>query len=100
MNHTFLAVDVSLIPQETKNIPSFTLNKFSNDSSRILLSGRENGVVRYSQETMLAWLQGEADPQATLDILIDSSIEYTKAQIKAQFRNPQSIWYSPIVSDE
>lgn len=102
MPKTFLALSMTLIPQETKdNISSFWLNKFSNDNSRILLAGYSGtGELLHSTEKMLAWVQWEQDPQAKITELIQTAIEYTKDEIQAEFANPESIWYSAPVSDE
>ena len=40
MAHTFLSLDMDLIPQSTKdNVPTFWQGLFSNDQSRILIDG-------------------------------------------------------------
>jgi len=95
--HSFLSLDMTLIPQETKDyIPNFWLGKFSNDKSRLLIDGYDGqGDLVHPQSQLDAWLQWEDDPQATQELIISTSIEYTKEQIQAEFNDYNSIWYEP-----
>ena len=95
MAHTFLSLDMNLIPQATKdNVPTFYSALFSNDNSRMLIDGRnDKGELVHSWEVLLAWLQWEANPLSTLNAIVDNSIEYT-AQEFAELKNDvDSIWY-------
>ncbi len=96
MQHTFLALDMDLIPQSTKdNVPTFWLGLFSNDNSRMLIDGRNaQGYLVHPQETLNAWLQWESDPQATLNAILSSAIEYTKKEFKIKTLDLDSIWYA------
>ena len=41
MAHSFLSLDMNIIPQSTKdNVPTFNSALFSNDNSRMLIDGR------------------------------------------------------------
>jgi hypothetical protein len=42
---------------------------------------------------LLAWLQWESDPLATLDLIIDGSIEYTAQEFNVIKNDVDSIWY-------
>lgn len=105
--HTFLALDVALIPQQTKdNIPTFWKGVFSNDGikgtsgnwlkepSRMLLDGYDSKrKIVHSEYVLSAWLRWETNPQETLNKILSTAIEYTKDEYKAQRLNPESIWH-------
>jgi hypothetical protein len=95
MSHTFLSLGMNLIPQATKdNVPTFYSALFSNDNSRMLIDGRnDKGELVHSWEVLLAWLQWESDPLATLDLIIDGSIEYTAQEFNVIKNDVDSIWY-------
>jgi len=96
MLSTFLALDMNLIPQATKDsVPNFWDNKFSNDNLRILLPGyNEIGELRQDSEKILLWLQWDDNPKKTLISLLSTAMEYTKDEIEAEFKNSESIWFS------
>lgn len=105
--HTFLALDVALIPQQTKdNIPTFWNAVFSKDGvknddgswlkepSRMLLDGyNDNRELVHSNYVLMYWLQWEDDPSSKLSEILSTAIEYTKEQYKTEKLNPLSIWY-------
>jgi len=95
MSHTFLALDMDLIPQSTKdNVPTFYKGMFSNDNSRMLIDGYNNdGNIVHSEHVLMSWLQWEEDPQDTYQLLINNAIEYTAEDIKTEQSNVNSIWY-------
>jgi hypothetical protein len=107
MSHTFLALDMALIPQETKdNVPTFWSALCSNDGvigedgkwvvepSCILVDGRNaRGELVHSWEVLLSWLQWESDPMTTLDTITSNSIEYTAQEVTALKNDIDSIWY-------
>ena len=95
MVHTFLSLDMNLIPQATKdNVPTFYSALFSNDNTRMLIDGRnEKGELVHSWDVLLAWLQWETDPLATLNTIVDNSVEYTANEFKAIKNNVSSIWF-------
>jgi len=95
MAHTFLALDMNLIPQSTKdNIPTFWQGLFSNDNSRMLIDGRnEEGELVHTQSTLEAWLQWSTNPQEIITQLLSTAIEYTSEQVKSEKRDMNSIWY-------
>lgn len=95
MSHTFLALVVADIPQETKDyIPNFWLGKFSNDKARLLIDGYNiDGELVQPDNVLAEWLQWEADPMKKANELIASSIEYTKDELLALYKDPESIWY-------
>ena len=95
MSHTFLALDMSLIPQSTKdNVPTFWGGLFSNDNSLMLIDGyNKNGVLVHPQSVLNAWLQWEPEPQQTQDDLISSAIEYTSQEVLDMKNDVNSIWY-------
>jgi len=95
MSHTFLSLDMSLIPQSTKdNVPTFWLGLFSNDNSRMLIDGRNsNGDLVHPQAVLSAWLQWCENPTEVQEVLIATAIEYTSEQIKAEQQDVNSIWY-------
>tara|TARA_R110002167_G_C12523211_1_gene638399 strand:- start:429 stop:773 length:345 start_codon:yes stop_codon:yes gene_type:complete len=107
MSHEFLSLDINLIPQATKdNVFTFWSALCSNDGvmgddgewvvepSRILLDGRnDKGELVHSWRALFSWLQWEADPLETLNLIVDNSIQYT-AQEFADLKNDiHSIWY-------
>ena len=95
MAHTFLSLDMNLIPQATKgNVPTFYSALFSNDNTRMLIDGRNyKGELVHSWEVLLSWLQWEADPLAALNTIVDNSIEYTFREYSALKDDINSIWY-------
>ena len=95
MAHTFLSLDMNLIPQATKdNVPTFYSALFSNDNTRMLIDGRnDKGELVHSWGALLSWLQWETDPLITLNAIIDNSIEYTVQEFKAIKNDVDSIWY-------
>lgn len=95
MPHTFLSLDMNLIPQATKdNVPTFYSALFSNDNTRMLVDGRnDKGELVHSWAVLLAWLQWETDPLTTLNTIVDNSIEYTRQEFNALKNDADSIWY-------
>ena len=95
MAHTFLSLDMNLIPQATKdNVPTFYSALFSNDNSRILIDGRnDKGELVHSWWVLLAWLQWEVNPLVTLNAIVYNSIEYTAQEFAALKNDVDSIWY-------
>lgn len=95
MSHTFLSLDMNLIPQSTKdNVPTFWKGRFSNDKSRMLIDGyNEKRELVHTQSTLSAWLQWSQNPEEIQAQLIATSIEYTKEEIKALRNDVNSIWY-------
>ena len=95
MSHTFLSLDMVLIPQSTKdNVPTFYKGMFSNDNSRMLIDGRnKNGELVHPIQVLKAWTQWSDDPQQVIDDIISASVEYTREQIKAEQVDVNSIWY-------
>lgn len=95
MRHTFLSLDMLLIPQSTKdNVPTFWNGMFSNDNSRMLIDGRNpEGVMVHPMTTLRAWAQWSASPDDVIQSLLDSAIEYTTAEIQAEQQDVNSIWY-------
>ena len=95
MAHTFLSIDMNLIPQSTKdNVPTFYSGLFSNDNSRMLIDGRnESGEMVHPISTLLKWTQWSDNPQQVIDALIADSIEYTSDEFFALKDNINSIWH-------
>ena len=95
MSHTFLALDMALIPQSTKNnVPTFWQGYFSNDNAFMLIDGyNDKRELVHPQETLNSWLQWESEPQSTLNAILSSAIEYTKEEFKAEASDAGSIWY-------
>jgi uncharacterized protein YhdP len=95
MAHTFLALDMNLIPQSTKdNVPTFWMGLFSNDQSRMLIDGyNEQGVLVHPQATLDAWLQWSDNPQEIQYNLLAEAIEYTSSEFTALKNDINSIWY-------
>ena len=102
MPHTFLALDMALIPQSTKdNVPTFWQGLFSSDDSRMLIDGyNEKQELVHPQSTLDAWLQWESDPQSILDAILSSAIEYTKEEFNAEKLDINSIWFVEVTSEE
>lgn len=111
--HTFLSLDMSLIPQSTKdNALGFWGARFSNDGTlkenpqpnenpylieptRLLLDGRnESGDLVHTDATFNAWLKHESNPQGLKDLILSYAIEYNRTQLDDLTENPNSIWYS------
>ncbi len=95
MAHTFLALDMNLIPQWTKdNVPTFWKGRFSNDNSRMLIDGyKENGELVHPQFVLDAWLGGVSNKEEVQAQLIGEAIEYTKEEIASETNDPISSWY-------
>ena len=95
MAHTFLSLDMNLIPQATKdNVPTFYSALFSNDNTRMLIDGRnDKGELVHSWEALLSWLQWEVSPLTTLNTIVDNSIEYTGQEFNTLKNDVDSIWY-------
>ena len=107
MAHTFLSLDMNLIHQATKdNVFTFWSALCSNDGvmgddgewvvepSRILLDGRnDRGELVHPMEVLLKWTQWDADPEITIQALLDDAIEYTAAEFKSLKNDIHSIWY-------
>jgi hypothetical protein len=105
--HTFLSLDMSLIPAETKaNIPTFWLARFSNDGvkaedgswatepSRILIDGyNQQRKLVHPESTFNKWLQWSENPQSIVELLLDTAIEYTAVDLSVEKNKPNSIWY-------
>jgi hypothetical protein len=95
MSHTFLALDMGLIPQSTKdNVPTFWQGLFSNDNTRMLIDGRNNsGELVHPQTVLGAWLQWSDNPKGIELEIISTAIEYTAEEIKAEQQDISSMWY-------
>lgn len=95
MAHTFLSLDMNLIPQTTKDyVPTFWGGLFSNDNSRMLIDGyNDKREIVHPQSTFDSWLQWSDNPKEVQESILSSAIEYTSAEIKAEIKNPESIWY-------
>lgn len=93
--HTFLSVDMNLIPQETKNnVPTFWLGVFSNDYTRMLLDGKDSeGKLVHSTEVIESWLQWSENPEEVMQELLGTAKEYTKIEILEEQQKLTSIWY-------
>ena len=95
MAHTFLSLDMNLIPQSTKdNVPTFYSALFSNDNSRMLIDGRNgNGELVHPMTVLLAWTQWSANPSEAVQAILDDAIEYTADEFNALRSDVNSIWY-------
>jgi hypothetical protein len=119
MSHTFLSLDNSKVPAETKlYVPGYS-DLLSNDNSRILIDGYKldingkyerftgdilglNGelisvvnerVIAHLTLTFQMWLQWSENPQAIFDELLSTAIEYTKEQLVTERKDMNSIWH-------
>ena len=95
MAHTFLSLDMDLIPQATKdNVPTFYSALFSNDNLRMLIDGRnDKGDLVHPMSVLLSWTQWSANPNEVVQSLLDDAIEYTPAQFRVIKGDIDSIWY-------
>jgi hypothetical protein len=95
MLHTFLALDMELIPQATKdNVPTFWLGLFSNDNTLMLIDGRNSsGDLVHPMTVLRAWTQWSPDPDEVIAQLLASAIEYTTEDIMLLKGDINSIWY-------
>ncbi len=95
MSHTFLSLDMELIPQTTKdNVPTFWNGMFSSDNSRMLIDGKnDKGEMVHPLSTLRAWTRWSNSPDEVILSLIDSAIEYTIEEIRAEQQDINSIWY-------
>mgnify|MGYP000862220643 CR=1 FL=1 len=116
MAHTFLALDMSLIPQTTKkNVPTFKGGVFSNDGekgvdgewlqdedgnwidfpTRMLIDGyNSKGELVHPQATLSAWLQWSDNATEIQEQLLSAAIEYTSEEFRAIKNDVSSIWYT------
>ena len=95
MAHSFLSLDMNLIPQSTKdNVPTFYSALFSNDNSRMLIDGRNGkGELVHPMTVLLAWTQWSANPSEAVQAILDDAIEYTAGEFNALRSDVNSIWY-------
>jgi len=95
MAHSFLSLDMNLIPQSTKdNVPTFYSALFSNDNSRMLIDGRNgNGELVHPMTVLLAWTQWSANPSEVVQAILDDAIEYTADEFHTLRSGVDSIWY-------
>ena len=100
--HTFLSLNMDLIPQETKdNIPNFWNTKVSEDGSCVLIDGyNPQGELVITDVTWMQWLQWEANPEATKNLIVSEAIEYTREEMFAAFNDVTSVWYSLDTGEE
>jgi len=102
MSHTFLALNMALIPQSTKdNVPTFHQGLFSNDNSRMLIDGKNaKGEMVHPQTTLDAWLQWSPNPREIQDALLAEAPEYTVAEFNVLKNDVNSIWYAAPLGDK
>jgi len=107
MSHTFLSLDMLKIDRTTKdNVPTFWMGLFSSDGikaadgswakepSRMLIDGKNaKGEMVHPLSTLRAWTQWSNSPDEVILSLLDSAIEYTTEEIKAEQKDINSIWY-------
>jgi hypothetical protein len=95
MAHTFLSLDMYLIPQSTKdNVPTFYGGLFSKDNSRMLIDGRNvKGELVHPEQVLLAWTQWSDNPTEIIQVLLDDAIEYTPEEFRAIKNDVNSIWH-------
>ncbi len=95
MPHTFLSLDMNLIPQSTKdNVPTFWQGLFSNDKSRMLIDGKnDKGDLVHPTQVLQAWLQWSDNPDEKIQQILSTSIEYTREEYLTLKDNANSIWY-------
>ena len=95
MAHTFLALDMALIPQSTKdNVPTFYSGVFSSDNSKMLIDGyNEKRELVHTSYALASWLQWSSNPQEIISQLLSTAIEYTTKEIQAERLNVNSTWY-------
>lgn len=98
MPHTFLALDMALIPQSTKDyVPTFWLGLFSNDNSRMLIDGyNDKRELVHPQKTLNAWLQWSDNATDIQVLLFTTATEYTSKEFKALRSDKSSIWYADV----
>jgi len=107
MTHTFIALNMPLIPLETKKyIPTFWGARFSNDGvkdsegiyttepSFLLLDGyNDSRELVHSMQVLRAWTQWADDPDEVIQNLLDTAIEYTAEEINIEQRDVDSMWF-------
>jgi len=95
MAHTFLSLDMDLIPQSTKdNVPTFYSALFSNDNLRVLIDGRnDKGQLVHPMGVLLSWTQWSENPSEVVQLLLDDAIEYTVEEFNTLKNDVDSIWY-------
>ena len=95
MAHSFLSLDMNIIPQSTKdNVPTFNSALFSNDNSRMLIDGRNGkGELVHPMTVLLAWTQWSANPSEVVQAILDDAIEYTTDEFHTLRGDVNSIWY-------
>lgn len=92
---------MALIPQSTKdNVPTFWQGRFSNDGTLMLIDGyNENGELTHPSIVLLAWLQWSSEPEAIMQTLLATAIEYSKTQFRALTIDPTSKWFVDMSED-
>tara|TARA_R110002096_G_C14446164_1_gene711156 strand:+ start:18 stop:326 length:309 start_codon:yes stop_codon:yes gene_type:complete len=95
MAHSFLSLDMNLIPQSTKdNVPTFYSALFSNDNSRMLIDGRNGkGELVHPMTVLLAWTQWSTNPSEVVQAILDGAIEYAADEFHTLRSDTNSIWY-------
>tara|TARA_R110001632_G_scaffold84188_2_gene185858 strand:- start:184 stop:492 length:309 start_codon:yes stop_codon:yes gene_type:complete len=96
MAHTFLSLDMNLIPQTTKdNVPTFYSGLFSNDNSRMLIDGRnDKGELVHPMSVLLKWTQWSENPNGVVQSLLGDALEYTVVEFNTLKNDVDSIWYT------
>ena len=107
--HTHVALRTADIPDSVATLnPNYTDGRFSNDGAYRLIDGykvdeNETHILDEHGAKVLVqipgmlhyWLRGE--PAANRDTIIQqilgNAIEYTRSEIRALFKDTQSIWY-------
>lgn len=100
--HTFLALDMDLIPQWTKdNVPNFWDIRRASDNSRILIPAyNEQRKLVHVDEAFQRWLAGVPNKEEVFNQLMATGIEYTESQMIEETNNPDSVWYIAPVEDD
>ena len=93
--HTYLALRVDLIPNETKNgVKTFWYGRFNIDKTLMLIDGKnENGDLVHPQSTLYKWLYWSENKDEIIQELLSTAVEYTKDEIAALSADPESEWY-------
>ena len=107
MAHSFLSLDMNLIPQATKdNVPNFWLQLFSNNGVKdksgdwiteptlLLLDGyNKDRELVHSSGTLESWTQWSDNPTQVINSLISTAEEHTKEEMQTKLSDINSIWF-------
>jgi len=96
-DYSFLALDLNLIPQSTKdNTPNFWKQRFNASQTRLLVCGydAERNLV-HTGDTFNRWLEGVSEDERAqlISDILNTAQEFTYQEITDLTNDINSEWY-------